>query len=53
LNRLFSNDSDALRVLRDAGLGLVERAPKLKEFFMHEATGTGGEAPKLLRGEVL
>ena len=53
LNRLFSNQSDALRMLRDVGLGVVERAPKLKEFFMHEAAGTGGEAPKLMRGEVL
>jgi 2-octaprenyl-6-methoxyphenol hydroxylase len=53
LNRLFSNDSDALRVLRDVGLGLVARAPKLKEFFAHEAAGTEGEAPKLMRGEVL
>lgn len=53
LNRLFSNNSDALRVLRDVGLGVVERAPKLKEFFMHEAAGTGGEAPKLMRGEAL
>jgi 2-octaprenyl-6-methoxyphenol hydroxylase len=53
LNRLFSNQSDALRMLRDVGLGVVERAPKLKEFFMHEAAGTGGEAPKLMRGEML
>ncbi|HVT55585.1 MAG TPA: ubiquinone biosynthesis hydroxylase [Xanthobacteraceae bacterium] len=53
LNRLFSNDSDALRVLRDVGLGLVERAPKLKQFFTHEAAGTEGDTPKLMRGEVL
>jgi 2-octaprenyl-6-methoxyphenol hydroxylase len=53
LNRLFSNDSDALRVLRDVGLGLVERAPKLKQFFTHEAAGTEGDMPKLMRGEVL
>jgi 2-octaprenyl-6-methoxyphenol hydroxylase len=53
LNRLFSNNSDALRVLRDVGLGLVERAPRLKEFFMTEAAGTSGDAPKLMRGEVL
>lgn len=53
LNRLFSNDSDALRVLRDVGLGLVERAPRLKEFFSHEAAGTEGDTPKLMRGEIL
>jgi 2-octaprenyl-6-methoxyphenol hydroxylase len=53
LNRLFSNNSDALRVLRDVGLGLVERAPRLKQFFTDEAAGTGGDTPKLMRGEVL
>jgi 2-octaprenyl-6-methoxyphenol hydroxylase len=53
LNRLFSNDSDALRVLRDVGLGFVERAPRLKQFFTHEAAGTEGDTPKLMRGEVL
>ncbi len=53
LNRLFSNRSDTLRVMRDVGLGIVERAPKLKEFFMGEAAGDKGETPKLMRGEVL
>jgi 2-octaprenyl-6-methoxyphenol hydroxylase len=53
LNRLFSNRSDALRLLRDVGLGLVERAPRLKRFFAAEAAGTSGEVPKLLRGEAL
>ena len=32
LNRLFSNDFGPLRALRDIGLGLVDRAPRLKEF---------------------
>jgi 2-octaprenyl-6-methoxyphenol hydroxylase len=53
LNRLFSNHSDTLRVMRDVGLGIVERAPKLKEFFVGEAAGDKGETPKLMRGEVL
>ncbi len=53
LNRLFSNNSDALRVLRDVGLGLVERAPRLKQFFTDEAAGTGGDTPKLMRGEAI
>ena len=30
LNRLFSNHSDVLRLVRDVGLGLVERMPVLK-----------------------
>lgn len=51
LNRLFSNDLSPIRALRDFGLGLVDRAPRLKEFFIREAAGFGGEAPRLLRGE--
>lgn len=53
LNRLFSNRSDALRLLRDTGLGIVDRMPPLKTFFIREAAGLTGEAPKLLRGEAL
>jgi 2-octaprenyl-6-methoxyphenol hydroxylase len=53
LNRLFSNRSDALRLIRDIGLGLVERMPPLKRMFIREAAGFTGEVPKLLRGEVL
>lgn len=53
LNRLFSNRSDALKFMRDLGLGLVERLPTLKEFFVREAAGLTGEVPKLLRGESL
>jgi 2-octaprenyl-6-methoxyphenol hydroxylase len=39
LNRLFSNDSAALRALRDLGLGIVDRAPMLKRLFMALAAG--------------
>jgi 2-octaprenyl-6-methoxyphenol hydroxylase len=53
LNRLFSNRSDVLRLLRDVGLGLVERLPALKRLFIREAAGFTGELPKLLRGEAL
>jgi 2-octaprenyl-6-methoxyphenol hydroxylase len=53
LNRLFSNRSAALRLVRDVGLGLVERLPLLKGFFIREAAGLTGEVPKLLRGEAL
>ncbi len=51
LNRLFSNDWTLLRSARDLGLGLVERMPALKQFFVTEAAGLTGEVPKLLRGE--
>ena len=53
LNRLFSNRSDALRLVRDIGLGLVERMPVLKRMFIREAAGFTGDVPKLLRGEAL
>jgi 2-octaprenyl-6-methoxyphenol hydroxylase len=53
LNRLFSNRSDALRLARDVGLGVVDRLPRLKQFFIREAAGLVGEVPKLLRGEAL
>jgi 2-octaprenyl-6-methoxyphenol hydroxylase len=53
LNRLFSNRSDALRLARDLGLGVVDRLPTLKQFFIREAAGLVGEVPRLLRGEAL
>jgi 2-octaprenyl-6-methoxyphenol hydroxylase len=53
LNRLFSNRSDLLRLVRDLGLGLVDRMPALKGLFIREAAGLTGEVPKLLRGETL
>lgn len=52
LNRLFSNDSAPLRAVRSLGLGLVERAPPLKRFFVREAAGATGEPPRLLAGEL-
>ncbi len=53
LNRLFSNHSDVLRLFRDVGLGLVQRMPAVKNFFIREAAGVTGEVPKLLRGEAI
>jgi 2-octaprenyl-6-methoxyphenol hydroxylase len=54
LNRLFSNDLLPLRLLRDLGLGLVDRMPGLKRFFIREAAGLSDrDAPRLLRGEGL
>ncbi|AYD02898.1 ubiquinone biosynthesis hydroxylase [Neorhizobium sp. NCHU2750] len=54
LNRLFSNDVAPIRFARDFGLGLVERMPKLKDFFIGQAAGTTGEGhPKLLAGQAL
>ena len=53
LNRLFSNDLTPLRLLRDVGLGLVDRLDGLKKHFIGEAAGTGGVVPRLLRGEAI
>jgi 2-octaprenyl-6-methoxyphenol hydroxylase len=53
LNRLFSNESGVLRLVRDVGLRLVDRAPALKQFFIREAAGLVGDVPRLLRGEAL
>jgi 2-octaprenyl-6-methoxyphenol hydroxylase len=50
MNRLFSNDVAALRALRDLGLRLVDRTPALKRYFIEEAGGALGAAPRLLRG---
>jgi 2-octaprenyl-6-methoxyphenol hydroxylase len=51
LNRLFSNDIMPIRVARDFGLGLVERMPALKSFFIKQAAGVGQAGnPKLLDG---
>ncbi|TCK23757.1 2-octaprenyl-6-methoxyphenol hydroxylase [Ancylobacter aquaticus] len=53
LNRLFGMRSDAVRLVRDVGLGLVERMPALKGFFIRDAAGISGKSPRLLRGEAL
>ena len=53
LNRLFSNRSTGLRLVRDIGLGLVDRVPNLKRWFIREAAGLIGNVPKLLRGKPL
>ncbi|MBS9721608.1 ubiquinone biosynthesis hydroxylase [Tianweitania sp. BSSL-BM11] len=51
LNRLFSNDIAPIRAIRDLGLGLVDRMPRLKDFFINQAAGVSGPSPKLLQGQ--
>jgi 2-octaprenyl-6-methoxyphenol hydroxylase len=51
--RLFSNDHPALRLVRGAGLALVNRLAPAKKLFVHEAAGLLGDTPRLLRGERL
>ena len=53
LNRLFSNDLAPVRILRDVGLGLVDRLPGLKRYFIGEAAGTSASLPRLLKGQPL
>jgi len=54
LNRLFSNDVGPIRVMRDFGLGVVDRLPGLKSYFIGQAAGTtDAGAPRLLAGEAL
>ena len=57
LNKLFSNNITPIRWARQIGLGLVERTPFAKRFFMRQAMGLSGikspKAPKLLKGESL
>jgi 2-octaprenyl-6-methoxyphenol hydroxylase len=50
LNRLFSNDIAVLRILRDAGLSVVDKMPILKGAFIRHAAGVGNEMPKLMKG---
>lgn len=52
LNRLFGLPGRAPRAIRRFGLGAVQRTAPLKNFFMSEARGTGGDLPKLLQGEL-
>jgi 2-octaprenyl-6-methoxyphenol hydroxylase len=53
LNRLFSNDFGPLRVLREVGLGLVNRAPGIQAWLQQQAAGAFPGEPRLFRGEPL
>lgn len=50
LNRLFSNDVAPVRALRDVGLGLVDRLPRIKSSLIGRAAGLDSHAPRLVRG---
>ncbi|MEM0900894.1 MAG: ubiquinone biosynthesis hydroxylase [Pseudomonadota bacterium] len=53
LNRLFSNDLMPVRAARSFGLSIVDRLPFAKDFFIKQAAGLSGDAPRLLRGKAL
>lgn len=52
-NTLFSNDHASIRLARGLGIGLVDRIPFARRFFMRTAGGATGDLPALLRGESL
>lgn len=53
INRLFSNDFGPLRVLRDIGVGLVDRLPAAKRRLVAAASGQSRLSPRLYRGEAI
>jgi 2-octaprenyl-6-methoxyphenol hydroxylase len=53
LNRLFSTSAPPVKLVRNLGLGLVNRLPRLKHVFMTRAAGVGAPLPRLLRGAAL
>jgi len=52
LTKLFSNDLKAVKAARAFGLGVVQKTPKAKKFFVDHARGTFGKLPVLLKGEL-
>ena len=52
-NTLFSNDHASIRLARGLGLGMVDKIPAARRFFMRTAGGETGDLPALLRGESL
>ncbi len=53
LTRLFSNDLPPLRLARDIGFFLFNRAKPLKRIAMRHAMGVVGDLPRLVRGQPL
>lgn len=53
VNRLFSNDNPALRLVRDLGMGAISSVPALRRGFMRQAAGLTGDLPRLLQGRAL
>ena len=50
LTRLFGIPGRLPSAIRRLGMGLVQRTPPLKRFFMDEARGVTGDLPELLKG---
>lgn len=50
LTRLFGIPGRLPSALRRLGMGVIQRTPALKHWFMDEARGVSGQLPELLRG---
>ncbi|TIX50610.1 FAD-dependent monooxygenase [Alteraurantiacibacter aquimixticola] len=50
LTRLFGIPGKLPSAIRRLGMGMVQRTPPLKRWFMDEARGVSGEVPELLKG---
>jgi len=50
LTRLFGIPGKLPSAIRRFGMGIVQRTPPLKRFFMDEARGISGDVPELLKG---
>jgi 2-octaprenyl-6-methoxyphenol hydroxylase len=51
MNRLFSNDFLPVRLVRDIGMGVVDKIAPVRRLLMRHAGGDLGDLPRLLRGE--
>lgn len=52
LHTLFANDIGPLRLIRDLGMGFVDRMPRLKRRLIQDAAGLQGRVPALLLGRL-
>ena len=50
LHRLFANNVEGVRLVRQVGLRIVERVGPIKTAFANEAAGVSGSLPRLMRG---
>jgi 2-octaprenyl-6-methoxyphenol hydroxylase len=47
-NRLFSNENEALQLLRNIGIKILDGIPLVKRNIIKEAAGITGELPRLM-----
>lgn len=50
LTRIYGVPGRTASAVRRLGMGMIQRLPPVKTFFMNEARGTSGKLPKLLQG---